>query len=327
MKLLLELSMECEPLARAEVQSACEALGHGARVLRHEPGVLVVDTQADAVRLAQRLGLCHFVDQWLGSCTPDELESCAADVDVEGPIRVRSTKVGLGKPDLAGASRMVGAIIGKGRGVDLRAPRSDIRVIFSRCAHLGQVVARIDRHSFEKRKNRYMPFSYPASLHPKYARALVNLSRVPAGRRMLDPFCGTGAILAEGAMVGVEPVGSDISEEMIEGAKRNLGHLGLEARLHVCDVGNIADIVGGVDGIATDPPYGRSTSTKGEGVPQLYARAFSAFGQVLHKGAHVGMVVPRKGLLDSADQFVVMESHPLYVHGSLTRYFSVLRRV
>jgi len=326
-KLLLELSMECEPLARAEAVAACEALGHGAKVVRHEPGALVVDTDAEPTRLVQRLALCHFVSEWLGSCTADELESCAAGIEVDGPIRVRATKVGPIRPDLAGAARRVGAVMGRGRGVDLGAPTTDVRIVFSRCAHLGRVIGAIDRSSFERRKNRFLPFTYPASLHPKYARALVNLSLVRAGGLMLDPFCGTGAILAEAALVGVNPVGSDFSEEMLAGARKNLRHLGVEAELHRSDVGRLAEVVGRVDGIVTDPPYGRSTSTGGEGLPQLYRRAFSAFAGVLDKGARVAIIVPRKSLLESADQFILMESHSLYVHGSLTRNFCVLRRV
>jgi len=318
--------MECEPLARADALAACEALGHRARVLRHEPGVLLVETRADAVKLAARLGLCHYVSEWLASCPPDELGPTAASIDVEGPIRVRATKVGPITPNLAEATRVVGAALGRGRGVDLRSPRTDIRVVFSRCAHIGRMVGAVDRSSFERRKNRYMPFTYPASLHPKYARALVNLSRAAPGARMLDPFCGTGAILAEAALVGAKPVGSDISEEMVEGARRNLSHLGLSSELHVTDVGGVREVVGSVDSIATDPPYGRSTSTKGESIPRLYARAFSTFAGILKKGAYVGIVVPRKSLLDSADDFVVMEAHPLYVHGSLTRHFCSLRR-
>ncbi|MEM0342967.1 MAG: methyltransferase domain-containing protein [Thermoplasmata archaeon] len=326
MKLLLELSMECEPLARADALAACEALGHRARVLRHEPGVLIIETRADALRLAARVGLCHYVNEWLGSCPPDELGAHASGIDVEGPIRVRATKVGTISPDLAEATRVVGGVIGRGKGVDLRHPKTDIRIVFSRCVHIGRVIGTVDRSSFERRKNRYMPFTYPASLHPKYARALVNLSRAAPGGRMLDPFCGTGAVLAEAALVGAVPVGSDISEEMIEGARKNLHHLGLRSELLVSDVGRVPEVVGSVDSIATDPPYGRSASTKGESLPKLYARAFSAFAQVLEKGAYVGLVVPRKSLLDAADDFVVIETHPLYVHGSLTRHFCALKR-
>jgi tRNA (guanine10-N2)-dimethyltransferase len=325
-KLLLELSMECESLSRAEALAAASTLGSKARALHSEPGVLVVDTDADPVSLAGRLGLCHHVDEWLDTCESDELASSACDIDVEGPIRVRSTKIGESTVDLASATRKIGSIVGKHKGVDLSSPRSEIRVVFSAHAHIGRAIASIERASFEKRKNRYMPFVYPASLHPKFARALVNLTMTKSGGRLLDPFSGTGAILAEASIIGTHAIGSDFSESMIEGSRANLAHLRQEAELHICDVGAIEDEIGEVDGIATDPPYGRSTSTDGEGLPQLYARAFKAFHGVLREGARVAIAVPDLKLLDEAESFQITGTHQLRVHRSLTRNFCVLER-
>lgn len=325
-KLLLELSMECESLARAEALAAMEAIGGRSRVLAEEPGVMVVETKANPTALADRLGLCHFIDEWISTCAAEDIETCAEDMDVPGPIRVRSTKIGEQKVDLAGVSRRVGGIIGAKKGVDLHRPRSDIRIVFSTRAHAGVRVSTIERASFEKRKNRFLPFVYPASLHPKYARALINLTRASPGSKLLDPFCGTGAILAEASLAGMKAVGSDFDERMIEGARRNLAHVKAKADLHLCDVGDIEREVGKVDAIATDPPYGRSTSTDGEGVPVLYARAFSSFADVLSQGGRVAIVVPDLHLLDRATGFSLLEKHSLWVHRSLTRNFCVLQR-
>ena len=326
MKLLIELSMECESLARAETIAAAEALGGKPKVLAQELGVLVIDTSADPSSLANRLGLCHFVSEWKFSCRHEELGEYAEELDVPGPIRVRSTKVGKMNVDLAGATRLVVGIVGKSTGVDLRNPQSDVRVVFSKSVHAGKVLDRVDRASFEKRKNRYMPYCYPASLHPKFARALVNLTRVKYGGRLLDPFCGTGAIVAEASLSGLEAIGSDVSEKMIEGAKRNLKHIGANATLNVSDVGNICRTVGRVDGIATDPPYGKSTSTGGEAIHELFKRSFEAFADVLNRDAYLALVVPHISLLDDARQFEHVETHSLWVHRSLTRNFCLLRR-
>lgn len=327
-KLLLELSMECESMARSEALSAADALGGPGKVIDSDPGILVIETSASPASLASRLGLCHHVSQWLGTCSPSEVQSFAASVDVPGPIRVRATKVG---PAVEGVhldqvSRSVGGVIGAGRGVDIHDPVSDVRIVFSNRAHAGRVLGSIDRTSFEKRKNRYLPFKYPASLHPKYARAMVNLTRVPVGGTVLDPFCGTGAILAEAFLVGARAIGTDLSERMASGALENLSHLGASADVRVCDVGRVAEVVGTVDGIATDPPYGRSTSTNGEKIPDLYRRAFSAFRSVVRRGSRVVMAVPDMSLLEGMDGFDLEETHGLWVHRSLTRNFCVLRR-
>jgi tRNA (guanine10-N2)-dimethyltransferase len=325
--LLLELSMECQSLARAEALSAATALHGSPRVVREEPGILAIETEADPEALGNRLGLCHYVNEWLSSCGEGDVEDAAKEINVKGPIRVRSTKIGEKSLDLASTTRKVGAIIGETRGVDLHMPATEIRVIFSEEAHFARVISSIDRSSFERRKNRYMPFVYPASLHPKYARALVNLTEVSVGGRLLDPFCGTGAILAEGSMIGLKAMGTDFSERMIEGSRKNLDHLRLSSDLKLCDVGEIPQTVGRVDGIATDPPYGRSTSTDGERIPELYRRSFDAFSEVLTSGARIATVVPDLDLVRNQEGFRLLESHRLWVHRSLTRNFCVFERI
>jgi len=326
-RLLLELSMECESLSRAEAIAGAAALGGRPRVVDEEPGVLILDTDVDPKALASRLGLCHHVSEWLSSCVRGQVGKCAIELSVEGPVCVRSTKVGEQIVDLAATTRKVGAIIGRSVGVDLHRPKSDVRIVYSRKVHIGRLLGSVDRPAFEKRKNRYLPFTYPASLHPKFARAVVNLTRVPRPGRLLDPFCGTGAIVAEADAVGLEAIGSDFSETMIAGAEKNLSYLGLDADLHRCDVGDIPSVIGEVDGIATDPPYGRSTSTQGEGIEQLYQRSLVAFAEVLDVGSRAAMVVPERRLLNGAPEFELEESHELRVHRSLTRHFCVLRRI
>lgn len=324
--LLLELSMECESLARSEALSAMRALGDRPEVVGGSEGVLVVSSTVDPKALASRLALCHHVSEWLGSCDTSEVTSLAEEIDVPGPIRVRATKVGERSVDLLATARKVGGIVGRARGVDLHEPSTELRLVYSDEVHFGRLLASIDRASFEKRKNRYMPFVYPASIHPKFARAAVNLTEVGPGGSLLDPFSGTGAILIEAAMIGCEAIGGDISERMIEGARRNLAHAGVKAELHNCDVGDVPARIRKVDGMATDLPYGRSTSTGGESLHALYRRAFDAFAGVLGRGSRVVAVLPSLDAVASERRFEVVETHKLWVHRSLTRHFCVLRK-
>ncbi len=71
-------------------------------------------------------------------------------------------------------------------------------------------------------------------LPPKLAQILINLNgKLPAGARVLDPFCGTGVVLQEACLMGYEVLGTDLSEKMVDYSKRNLEWLaalkGLEA--------------------------------------------------------------------------------------------------
>lgn len=63
-------------------------------------------------------------------------------------------------------------------------------------------------------------------LPPKLAQILINLcGKLPEGARVLDPFCGTGVILQEAAIMGYVPYGTDLNERMVEYSKKNLSWL------------------------------------------------------------------------------------------------------
>lgn len=327
MRLLFELSMECESLARSEALSVGQMLG-GCEQVQDAPGLMVADSDADPGVMAERVSLCHVVSEYLGYCDFRDIEALARDVDVPGPVRAHSTRIGTSHADvdLADVNRRVGGILGRERGVDIHAPSSEVRIVFSDKVYFGRRLAVIDRASYEARKTRNLPFDYPISLHPKFARCLVNLARVKAGGRLLDPFCGTGAIVTEARLVGAEAVGTDVSAKMIDGARKNLTSMGLEADLSESDVGDVHTIVSSVDGIATDPPYGRSTSTLGEPIPRLLVRAFAAFAGLLDSGGRVALALHDPSLLHDTIGFRQVECHELRVHRSLTRHFIVMER-
>jgi len=52
---------------------------------------------------------------------------------------------------------------------------------------------------------------------------MVNLSG--ARREVLDPFCGTGGVLIEAGLIGLEVYGFDIQQSMVEGCKEILSTL------------------------------------------------------------------------------------------------------
>lgn len=69
--------------------------------------------------------------------------------------------------------------------------------------------------------------SYVGMLPPKLAQTLINLTEVrePDNKTLLDPFCGTGVILQEAAIMGFEVYGTDVSEKMIDYSQQNLDWL------------------------------------------------------------------------------------------------------
>ena len=75
-------------------------------------------------------------------------------------------------------------------------------------------------------------------LPPKLAQILINLAvgllvpdAAPAGQVILDPFCGTGVLLQEAALMGYTPYGTDLEQRMIDYSAFNLDWLNQQYRL------------------------------------------------------------------------------------------------
>lgn len=76
-------------------------------------------------------------------------------------------------------------------------------------------------------------------LPPKLAQILINLcGDLPKGSVLLDPFCGTGVVLQEAALIGYQPYGTDINERMVEYSERNLEWLGKSSEVAQGDATN-----------------------------------------------------------------------------------------
>ncbi len=76
--------------------------------------------------------------------------------------------------------------------------------------------------------------AFVGMLPPKLALMMINLSGItsqsysPATNdtTILDPFCGTGVVLQEAALLGFNVYGSDLSEKMVDYTQQNLQWLG-----------------------------------------------------------------------------------------------------
>ncbi len=64
--------------------------------------------------------------------------------------------------------------------------------------------------------------AFVGMLPPKLAQIMLHLANVQLGDRVLDPFCGTGVVLQEAALMGCEVSGADIDERMVAFSRENL---------------------------------------------------------------------------------------------------------
>ncbi len=212
--------------------------------------------------------------------------------------------------------------------VSLRGPDTVLKVIVAP----GRVVVGAYRGDSARRTAlsrdvMKRPYFSPVSIRSEYARALVNLSRAPSGGTLADPFCGGGGILMEAAASGIRTVGIDIDGGMLEGAATNLERFGLDAELMEGDVSMLSEHAP-LDAVATDPPYGRSTSLRDEGLAAIYTRMFTASAESLRTGGHLAVALPAEWAIRLGGEHLEMiGSHPMKVHRSLTRWFTVFRKV
>ncbi|OGS48139.1 MAG: hypothetical protein A3K68_02955 [Euryarchaeota archaeon RBG_16_68_13] len=327
MRVLVELSGEHPTLPRAEALAAFEAEAVTIREARWSTGVLRVDAEGRVLEAVHRLGLAHVISEELAEGSFEDVQEAARAMDLGGrTFRVRARGLGI-DVDPQALEGSLGAALGRTGTVRLTRPDVDLRLLVGETCVLGRVVHRVGRSALEARKVARRTFSLPISLHPKLARALVNLSRVPIGGRVLDPFVGTGGVLLEAARLGIRAPGGDLRRDMVEGARASLRALGAEADLVVADAGRGPWRRSGIEGIATDPPYGRAASTRGEPVPDLYDRAFAAFADVLRPGGHAAVILPDARAEEIGGRHLeLLERHPMRVHRSLTRTFCVFRR-
>ena len=324
MKLLLELSGENPTIPFAEI----DCIG---TVLDKRAQVALVNSPEPAT--ACRLAMTHRVLEYLGECGPEFgafselLEELA--IESEQPFAGRAKKVHAGDTRMVQQcsqqdfERLIGTMI---RGpVSLDVPEIEFRAILSedRC-YFGRVLFTIDRGGYDRRNPGKRSFFHPGVMMPRMARALVNISCAQKGDLLLDPFCGTGGILIESGLLGINAIGSDFDPIMVKGSRQNMpaGDSILADSVHL----PLQDV--SVDAIVTDLPYGQSVSIKkNHTVERLYDDTLRELDRVLKPGKRA-VVVAHRDISDIAARYMrIIQRHEQRVHKSLTRRVLVLEKL
>jgi len=337
MRLLLLLSGEHPTLPAAEALAALEAMGSPAGAVSRDEQVLVCESEASPEALARRLGMCHLVAEHLFTCTCSAEEIIARveelEVEFEGSFAVRVRRVGDGCRELA--TLELAAEIGRrlrspGRRVQLESPEHLFVGIASDSFHFGILRARVDRGSYRLRSPHLRPYFRPGGLKPALARAVVNLARVRSGCRFADPFCGSGGLLIEAAMLGAQVYGFDVDARAVSGALENLRWCGLSGRVERADAREVwRRYREHFHAVACDPPYGISASTGRVSLQKLYQEALTSIHRMLVSGAYACVLSPERVELERLAEdagFEVKEVHLERVHASLVRKIAVLRK-
>ena len=146
-------------------------------------------------------------------------------------------------------------------------------------------------------------------LPPKLAQIMINLSGIKPDKdvSLLDPFCGSGTILMEAAMMRyTNLIGSDVSQKAVEDTKKNLNWIGrrfqmsnFKCRISKCDAQIISQSIeiNSIDLIVTEPYLGpqRGKINLNQVIPELeklYSSAIEEFYKILKPKGRVVIICP-----------------------------------
>lgn len=316
MNLLFELSGENQKLAVAEI----ECVGKVTRTLN---GIAVA--QVNDPQKTERLAQTHVIGKILGECEGTLEALCELltqlDIKTDKTYRCRANKI---HPAVVEASQLEiekssGRLI-KGK-VSLNNPETEYRAVFTegRCFFTEKLVE-IDRGSYAYRNPQRRAFFHPGVMMPLLARTTVNLTCAEKGELLLDPFCGTGGMLLECKIMGINAVGSDYDPEMLAGGLKNMPD-GVFLRADATKMPYPND---SFDAVATDLPYGQSTKIEAESLDALYKNSLAEISRVLKKGKRAVIVTHKDIRHLACEYFEIKGYYEQRVHKSLTRRILVL---
>ena len=153
------------------------------------------------------------------------------------------------------------------------------------------------------------PFiSTEISTSPKICRTLLNLAGARPGDTILDPFCGTGTLLMEAAMLGMKCIGVDIDGFQVQGARSNLKWLEkdmgekLDYDIVKGDSRELTSIVKKqVDAVAFEPilgpiykrpPHRDEAERTIKELTTLYRQVLTEISSILRPDGRVSMTIP-----------------------------------
>ncbi len=353
----LEFAGEDDVLAALEASYATDALQvlapgvATAADITPERVAALAFTRAAGPVLGQTTGTLKAAKECLRS-TP--LASSQPDVPQTVAVRARDIRA-TANVDTQAVERELGAIlVDRGFRVDLDTPDRQLRVLFaagdpardaaasppaqfdpvtagqvsitaeSSVCLLGWTTVAPDRQ-FGHRAPTDRPFFRPGSMDPLLARACVMMAGAGPTTRLLDPMCGTGGTLLEGALVGASVLGVDADRDMIHGARDNLQAY-LDTQYELCrgDATALPVATNGIDSFVVDVPYGRQSAITAPDRQTLVGDALSE----LHRVASRGVLVGDRRWIDAAldTGWSIEAIAPRRVHRSLVRYLHVLTR-
>jgi len=327
-KYLLELGGENTALGKYEALELFKFRRYHPKLENDYGKIVVISTSKEIEnKIINRLSMTKRLSKIIFSSRKDNIKKSLDDlqeIDIgEKSFAIR--QVGGNKLENEKTSILIGEKVSVNNQTDLKDP--DATILFYKNKNFNISLAYKSGHTAYKKCLKhhisYRPYFSPISIHPRIARAMVNLSNCNYTEPVIDPFCGTGGILIEGADMGLNVIGIDLKEKMIEFSKGNLKHYGFEANLLKSDFKEIKNLE--FSSIVCDPPYGIASTTGGESISQLMERCLDTFQKVMKRKQRLVIAVSNAEMVKHQN-LKLIHKFEWYIHKSLTRNIIVLEK-
>jgi tRNA (guanine10-N2)-dimethyltransferase len=338
MKIVFVESGEHEPLADSEIKAVCAIFDAGAKTEKHGRLIIISSDkirEKQAVLMQERLALTKSAGALLFSCSKKEMDKKISgfswEKEYSSSFSVRIKDINQKEANITLLEREIGGKIfdilsskGKKPKVSLEQPGTKIEFFFTGKEVFAAKIIAEQKEDFKAREPRFRPGFSPVSMSPKISRCMVNLLQAKKGEAVFDPFCGTGGMLIEAALMGLKAEGSDIDSEMIEKSRANFSFYKINGRIKAGDASSIS---GKKKFIVCDLPYGVSSflSEKKQSLYPKFMKALNAsLGKravlCIKKGSDEKLI--RKGLRS----LEIKERFEYYIHKSMTKKIIVIER-
>jgi precorrin-6B methylase 2 len=184
-----------------------------------------------------------------------------------------------------------------------------------------------DSASMRQRGTR-KPAPHPdIALSPRLARTLVNLAGLTPGQTVLDPFCGSGTILAEAYGMSLRCLGLDSRASRVQEARENLrwSVAGVTDRGYDIRKGDARDLLRilrgtKVDAVVTEPlllprldarPKTSTAQSMIEESANVYNDALASMAESIHSEGRIVVVVPVVQTMDGDEVALTLEGRKL----------------
>ncbi|MGY5875609.1 MAG: DNA methyltransferase [Candidatus Thorarchaeota archaeon] len=203
----------------------------------------------------------------------------------------------------------------------LKPPNSEIlAALAEKTLYLARTIVVYDSMLQQYRDESRPYISSEISTSPKICRTLLNMAGAKRGDTVLDPFCGTGTVLMEAAILGMNCIGIDVEGNAVQGARSNLKWLGkdldqfIDFKIIKGDARHASELIDGqVDAVAFEPhlgpvhlkrPVKKDVQATIKELTGLYRDVLTGLVDVLRENGRVGMTIP---VINSDDGIVSID--------------------